>query len=86
MVANEEWMKKDCLEKIWNGCALKKKEKSSNFMEAEVTSGMREKGIKSMEMIDKKEWIKMNKLKFLGTERYEKFNTLYKQIKKNAAC
>jgi hypothetical protein len=55
-------------------------------MEAEVTSGMREKGIKSMEMIDKKEWIKMNKLKFLGTERYEKFNTLYKQIKKNAAC
>ena len=42
-----------------------KKRKTSKFVNAEVTTGMREKGIINLERVDREEWRKENKT--LGT-------------------
>ena len=52
------------LEKFWNGVHLEeeKKGRPRNSWMQEVTTGMREKGIKNMEWIDREEWRRKIKL------------------------
>ena len=67
----EEWMKKVYIEKCLNGVHLEeeeeeeteRKERLQNSWIQEVTSGIREIGIDSMEWIDREEWRRKIKLK-----------------------
>ena len=55
MVTCEKWIKKSYLETFWNGNHVDEEETEDPWIQ-EVTTGMREKGIDSIEWIDKEEW------------------------------